>query len=141
MRIYRRYTEPILEADDIDDFDLVDDLDDYDDFDDLDDDIDDEIDDELTERQQLQLVVLEEVADNLDVDFTIEDDNLFSFNISSKVSVTVDVFENPVKFVLNIDDAEEVDCTSTTSDISELCDNLTLAIMVIKEAKQKLRGA
>ena len=140
MRIYRRYTEPILEADDIDDFDLVDDFSDYDDFDDLDD-LDDETDDELTERQQLQLVVLEEVADNLDVDFTIEDDNLFSFNISSKVSVIVDVFENPVKFVVNIDDAEEVDCTSTTSDISELCDNLTLAIMVTKEAKQKLRGA
>ena len=148
MRGYRRFLDPMLEADDIDDFDVIDDFDDYDDeyeddkyVDELEDELEDEYEEvELTEKQQTQLAVLEDVADNLDVDFTIKDDGLFSFNLSSRVSVAVDVLENPVQFTMDISDSEEIDCTSTTSDVSALCDSLTLAIMVIKEAKSKLRG-
>lgn len=138
MRSYFR--DQMLEADDIDDFDLIDDFDDE--FDDEDVDEEDVVDDiEEYDGEDERFEILSAVADNLNVDYDIVAGTYFRFYVSTSVTVEVelqDIDEKPVYTVTT--DETEFDCTKATTDVSDLCDALTLAIMVVKEAKEKLRG-
>lgn len=142
----RYFRDQMLEADDIDDFDLIDD------FDDDDADLDDEFDDEFDEEdivddieeydgEDERFEILSTVAENLNVDYDIVAGTYFRFYVSTSVTVEVELQDPDEKPVYTVtSDETEFDCTKATTDISDLCDALTLAIMVVKEAKEKLRG-
>ena len=142
IKFIKEPEKPITEAEDFDDLDLIDDFDE--DEIDADEEFGDEdiIDDiEEYDGEDERFEILSSVATNLNVDYDIIAETYFRFYVSTTVTVEVELQDPDEKPVYTVTtDETEFDCTKATTDVSDLCDALTLAIMVIKEAKEKLRG-
>ena len=130
--------EYLSEAEDFDDFDYVDDFDidepDDEDYYDDEDFINDEI---YTE--------LKKISSNLGVAGKLDnnDEGKFIYSLSNKTKVIVEFFEeiDDIRLVIRggkNEDKVSLDCLDDTTEASNLCDDITTAIMLIKDIQNKL---
>lgn len=136
MRFFNGYRDYLSEAEDFDDFDYVDDFNvDDDEFDEFEDDV---INDEI-------YTGLKKIASNLGVSGKTDnrDEGKFIYSLSNKTKVIVEFFDeiNDIRLVIRGGKENEkinIDCLDDTTEVSNLCDDLTTAIMLIKEIQSKL---
>lgn len=131
----------LREAEEFDDFDYVDDFN-------IDDDSDYEEEDSYEEDDFINDEIytgLKKIASNLGVSGRIDnnDEGKYIYSLSKKTKVVVEFYDeiDDIRLVVRGDsnsDKVNIDCLDDTTEVSNLCDDLTTAIMLIKEIQNKL---
>ena len=137
-----RWSQYLNEDEEFDDLDFIDDFDDEDyDDDDYDDDYDEdeEEDDPDTTLDTETLQTLDAISSNLGIDSSMTDEGDYEYSISDYTSVVVSNV-NGVNYIHTIisDDMCDTNCSKNTTTLSNFSDDITLAIMLCKEIKEKI---
>lgn len=130
---FRRYPyRPLHEEEEFDDFDYIDDFD------------DDDFDYEEIENYDI-IEQLKKIANNLGISGrpSNNDYNKFVYSVSSKTKVIVEFEDEITELYVTIKNSKtdrevKVDCFDDTTELSNLCDDITTSIMLIKEISNKL---
>lgn len=134
MRLGRYPYRPLYEEEEFDDFDYIDDY------------ADDDFEDDYIQYDNSGIIEqLKKISNNLGISGkpSTNDYNKFIYSISSKTKVIVE-FEDEITELYVIvknsktDREVKIDCFDDTTELSNLCDDLTTAIMLIKEVNSKL---
>lgn len=132
MRFGRYPYRPLHEEEEFDDFDYIDDFD------------DDDFDYEEIENYDI-IEQLKKIANNLGISGrpSNNDYNKFVYSVSSKTKVIVEFEDEITELYVTIKNSKtdrevKVDCFDDTTELSNLCDDITTSIMLIKEISNKL---
>lgn len=132
MRLGRYPYRPLHEEEEFDDFDYIDDFD------------DDDFDYEEIENYDI-IEQLKKIANNLGISGrpSNNDYNKFVYSVSSKTKVIVEFEDEITELYVTIKNSKtdrevKVDCFDDTTELSNLCDDITTSIMLIKEISNKL---
>lgn len=132
MRFGRYPYRPLHEEEEFDDFDYIDDFD------------DDDFDYEEIENYDI-IEQLKKIANNLGISGrpSNNDYNKFIYSVSSKTKVVVEFGNEITELYVTIKNSKtdkevKVDCFDDTTELSNLCDDITTSIMLIKEISNKL---
>lgn len=118
----------------------------FDDFDYTDDYADDDFEDDYVQYDTSGMIEqLKKISSNLGISGkpSTNDYNKFIYSISSKTKVIVEFGDEITELYVTVKNSKtdrevKIDCFDDTTELSNLCDDLTTAIMLIKEVSSKL---
>ena len=134
MRLGRYPYRPLYEEEEFDDFDYIDDY------------ADDDFEDDYIQYDNSGIIEqLKKISNNLGISgkLSTNDYNKFIYSISSKTKVVVEFEDEITELYVTVKNSKtdrevKIDCFDDTPELSNLCDDLTTAIMLIKEVNSKL---